>query len=459
MRLFTPYPIKRIEKINLKEGQSYFRFGSRETSLCRDEIWISWIVNQGTESFLDLPNGKVYDYYIEEKSSLKLFGSLIKYMEENWPEHLSNYPLKKEGLIKSAKKLSEITTTKNNQLILQSFLDYLRKAYDFCEYIWTPWAVIYLLEEQVVKKFPKGIDLIFSLDEPIEFFKMKRELFKLTPEELIKKYGWLNVYSPFDSPYTKSDFEKLKKETKPEEIEEAFNKFEENKIKFSQFKESIRDEQDKKKVEIVHKYAFLKTDRIDAWKKAMFYLREFYNYLIKLIPELTLQDACNLANKEIINLLEQGIIPTEEVKLRSANQALYYFHKGGIEILTEEKKIKEILNFLEEKEKKLEKVKGIVACRGKAQGKVKVINHSEDLSKIEKGDIFVAKYTFPSFTPYMAKCRAIVIDEGGLTSHAAVISRELNLPCLVNTQIATKVLKDGDLVEVDAEKGMVKKIK
>ena len=59
----------------------------------------------------------------------------------------------------------------------------------------------------------------------------------------------------------------------------------------------------------------------------------------------------------------------------------------------------------------------------------------------------------------MKKTRFIITDEGGLTCHAAIVSRELKIPCIVGTKIATKVLKDGDLVEADANKGIVKIIK
>ena len=59
----------------------------------------------------------------------------------------------------------------------------------------------------------------------------------------------------------------------------------------------------------------------------------------------------------------------------------------------------------------------------------------------------------------LAKAITIVTDEGGLTSHAAIVSRELGIPCILGTKVATKVLKDGDLVEVDAEKGVVRRLK
>jgi phosphoenolpyruvate synthase/pyruvate phosphate dikinase len=73
-----------------------------------------------------------------------------------------------------------------------------------------------------------------------------------------------------------------------------------------------------------------------------------------------------------------------------------------------------------------------------------------------KGDVLVATWTEPKYTPIMKLASAIVTDEGGLTSHAAIVSRELNIPCVIGTKNATKVLKTGDMVEVDANNGVVK---
>ena len=66
--------------------------------------------------------------------------------------------------------------------------------------------------------------------------------------------------------------------------------------------------------------------------------------------------------------------------------------------------------------------------------------------------------TRPELVPAMKKAAAIVTDEGGLTSHAAIVSRELGIPCVVGTKISTKIFKDGDLVEVNANHGSVRKI-
>jgi len=77
------------------------------------------------------------------------------------------------------------------------------------------------------------------------------------------------------------------------------------------------------------------------------------------------------------------------------------------------------------------------------------------MSKMKQGDILVSIATDPDIVPAMKKAAAIVTEQGGVTSHAAIVSRELKIPCVIGTKIATKVLKDGMEVEVDANKGIV----
>lgn len=101
---------------------------------------------------------------------------------------------------------------------------------------------------------------------------------------------------------------------------------------------------------------------------------------------------------------------------------------------------------------------GHCACPGKASGVVKIIAIAADMAKMNKGDILVAHMTNPELVPAMKKAAAIVCDLGGITSHAAIVSRELGIPCVTGTKFATKALKDGNRVEVDATKGIVKKI-
>src|SRR3989338_3891067 len=100
-------------------------------------------------------------------------------------------------------------------------------------------------------------------------------------------------------------------------------------------------------------------------------------------------------------------------------------------------------------------VRGETASAGVASGRVKLVKTMADLNKVQKGDILVTKMTTPDMVPGMQRAAAIVTDEGGLTCHAAIVSREMGTPCLVGTEHGTEVLKENQVVTVHASKGVV----
>ncbi|MFC1654023.1 phosphoenolpyruvate synthase, partial [Patescibacteria group bacterium] len=100
-------------------------------------------------------------------------------------------------------------------------------------------------------------------------------------------------------------------------------------------------------------------------------------------------------------------------------------------------------------------VSGAAASPGIISGKVKVLKSHKENERVKQGDILVTSMTTPDFVPAMKRAAAIVTDEGGQTSHAAIVSRELGVPCIVGTGQATKKLKPGQLITVDSVKGHV----
>ncbi|MGC9060265.1 MAG: phosphoenolpyruvate synthase [Thermoplasmata archaeon] len=100
-------------------------------------------------------------------------------------------------------------------------------------------------------------------------------------------------------------------------------------------------------------------------------------------------------------------------------------------------------------------VKGLPASPGIGMGVVKLVHGVEDLQKVEEGDIMVTVMTTPDMVPAMSRAKGIVTDEGGMTCHAAIVSRELGIPCIVGTKTATQILKDGMEVTVDGKLGNV----
>lgn len=206
-------------------------------------------------------------------------------------------------------------------------------------------------------------------------------------------------------------------------------------------------------------------DLIEELRKTNPYL--FFEHFLNYFYE-ELSKRCKIKDKdllffllpeEIMRYLEGDYnININELKIRK-HKYLIYIKKGKTEFLTGDKAQK-----LFEKEIKEEKefssiLKGFSAFKGKVKGPVRVVTRKDDFKKISNGDILVAHMTTVDYAPYLHKVLAIITDEGGILSHAAVIAREMKKPCVIGTKVATKVLKDGDYIEVDANKGVVKILK
>ncbi|MDD5178210.1 MAG: PEP-utilizing enzyme [Candidatus Nanoarchaeia archaeon] len=163
-------------------------------------------------------------------------------------------------------------------------------------------------------------------------------------------------------------------------------------------------------------------------------------------------------SKEIIDfLLESKEIDNEEIRNRLKGFKFIY-HDDFFEVVLRTNDKKEDLSDSGE-------VKGVcVSKRAVLSGRARVFKDSlagtlpEALGKMRKGEILIASSTAPDMMIAIKKAKAIVTDVGGLLSHAAIVSRELGVPCVINTRIATKVFKNGDLIEVDAERGIVRKL-
>lgn len=98
---------------------------------------------------------------------------------------------------------------------------------------------------------------------------------------------------------------------------------------------------------------------------------------------------------------------------------------------------------------------GTIAMKGRVEGSVYLINNPAEMTEIKKGIILVAPFTTPILAPIISSAVGIITDIGGLTGHAAIISREFGIPCIVGTKNATKILSDGQKVFLDADKGEV----
>lgn len=158
--------------------------------------------------------------------------------------------------------------------------------------------------------------------------------------------------------------------------------------------------------------------------------------------------------------LKKDIVATEEKKRRNEYYILW-LKKGKLLFYSGQTALRKIDEQVE-KASTLKELKGQTASKGHVTGEARIIIPGSitllnlALKSFKSGEVLITTMTQPNMVPIMAKAKAIVTDEGGLTSHAAIIARELKLPCVVGTKFATKIIKDGDLIEVDASKGIVK---
>ena len=163
-----------------------------------------------------------------------------------------------------------------------------------------------------------------------------------------------------------------------------------------------------------------------------------------------------LADDEIIELarmvkrIEEHYGKPQDIEWAYEGRKLFIVQSRPITTLGKESSIKE-----SEKISGEPILKGLPASKGVASGVVKIVHNPDELEKVQKGDILVTKMTDPDYVPAMKRAAAIVTDEGGMTSHAAIVSREMEIPCIVGTEKATQILKDGDVITVDAFKGIV----
>lgn len=169
------------------------------------------------------------------------------------------------------------------------------------------------------------------------------------------------------------------------------------------------------------------------------------------------QDAQVLSEAEVTKLAMYGKIAENHY---GVPQDVEWSVVGGTIYILQSRPITTIGNKKEGKDMSSQKdtkiiLQGQGAAPGIASGRVTIIHDAKDTGAVKEGDILVTRMTNPDMVPAMRKVAAIITDEGGMTCHAAIVSRELGTPAVVGTKTATKVLKNGQMITVDGEMGLI----
>jgi len=276
-------------------------------------------------------------------------------------------------------------------------------------------------------------------------------------EKHLEQYAWLKDTSMTGDYYTAAEIqEQLQKIQDPEaQIADYQAKIKEQKNDFEKYYQKL-NKQEQKLVEILLESIFFRSWRTERFYYNAFLLTEVYQKLAVNLGLDKYQDIFYLIPPEILSLLSA----TEK-----ADQEIISQRKKGYVMLADEENtriysgsaVEKFLAQVKVTETSVnnQSLKGSVAYQGKAQGPVCLVESKEDFSKITAGCILVTKSTTPDYVPYLKMVRGIITDEGGITSHAAIISRELHIPCLIGTKNATQILKSGQIIELNTDQGEI----
>jgi phosphohistidine swiveling domain-containing protein len=367
---------------------------------------------------------------IATKSFANLFTKAFK-EDRNWPLKIIDFfdkiTPKVNQLIQALQETDWDKQAKKEKI--NSFLEYVQILKEIQKYYTIAVPLTRYCEKQLTKE---NIDLsLFAYP----FKRLDIDHFQ-TSKNPLKEFAWIKTAYNIRRELKTEDIQKVKHEIKHKE------------------KNTLPEEQ--KHLIIGLQVGIYTRNRMKELSQQLWYYIEPLTLSMCNDFNITRELFYKHTYHEILQTYKEGTrLSKEELKSREKDYCIAIIDNKEIIITGEE--ANELIAIYSSSSESQE-VKGRCACQGKVTGTVKVILNHNQFKELNKGDILVTTMTTPDFVVLMEKAGAIITDEGGLSCHAAIVSREINVPCIIGTKNATKVLKSGELIEVDADKGTIKRI-
>ncbi len=460
---------------------------SRQQTVQRDELVYLYFkkFEQYKFSLAIIPlEGRNRSMYMPERALKDIYSELLNSIatKEKFAAHLDEY----NNLIEEYHRAEVVfmNTTADKKDVLKSFLLYLHLTEKTGNFAWMPYAIENVvdleLKEYLKVSFPEKaqeyFEIISSPTKLHAYQLMRLDICHSVIEgkdmpdavkDLVEKYQWYGEYSYVENLYGDKYFIEemagLSIENAKEEKRRLTDEVSNNLKKYELVIKKITNPRMRLCAEIVNSYVFLRTDRTDTRKRIQMHFRKVLDRVAECLyrdisEKWNREEVACLLNSEIEMYLCGKKIPNKGMVAQRLKDYIYLRDKSGVVIHSDSETIKYAVRTITKATDKSENIKGFSAFKGVAVGPVAFVSSKTDLHKVVKGSVLVARTTMVDYIQAMERSVAIVTDEGGITSHAAIVARELKKPCIVGTKIATKILKDGDMVEVNALTGLVKKI-
>lgn len=417
-----------------KDKQGSIYFNQEKYTQITTETWKRYLSSSNPDQIPEIMNSKQYDTLIE------------KIYNENHPDIIKN--LETSELIERINYLGD------------QFASFLASDL-FCEAL--DEDLVFKLYHQINlerTKYSEFLEHVFL--QVVESFNLRHDLIIRQKSHKEDWYGLQWCFTNY--------FESVSIEDLPVKVQEylkitdhpKFNtgNLNQNLVKQNHYKLKL-DESTARLFDFIKLCVYRRDARRDI-------IGKFFTCISNVILELfqKLEIPIELINLAYMSDFNQDVIKNKNalhqtLNLRKNGSAIFIhnkiriFQNGGTDELNNLFK----QDILSQQTAQIDFIKGTVASSGNFKGSIKIINNFDQFKNFQKNDILVTSMTRPEFVPIMKLAGAIITDEGGITCHAAIVSRELGIPCIVGTKIATQVLHDGDMVEVDAFHGVIKFIK
>jgi phosphohistidine swiveling domain-containing protein len=269
----------------------------------------------------------------------------------------------------------------------------------------------------------------------------------------VREHGWIGTFTYLNEPFSAADIlQRVQRAAKvsPHELEDTLERDRRSVVEADRALAELSSEQTRSLVSTARYFMYLRFERVDIHFKAEVRTRPIQHRLAELAG--ISRDALVMLTLDELRAwaVDGAPLPAEEeLSLRVANGIEYEIVEGSHSW----RAAKPIERILDPDARALARVgiEGSTACLGSARGRVKHVTSIAEMQGFEEGDVLLTPMTTPDVMYAIERAGAIVTEEGGVLCHAAIISRELNKPCLIGCRDATRAFADGDIVELLAE--------
>jgi phosphohistidine swiveling domain-containing protein len=378
-------------------------------------------------------------------------------------EDLEAVDLRIDQLIRSGKNYVAFSKSSDKYQSKEELVEGFSKYYDsFLELCMSLWACYYMVEsvenavsKEVVLKYgeEKSLEVISAISTPLykaaimrlSEFLLSDSSFEKKVEFMLENFAYIGSADPFSKPFGRLEVEDYVRCFKAVHEEGVKNNIDTSLL-------------NPKLVLVYQKLLWVKDYRDELRREGFF---KGYAFLKRVADEFDLEviDLSRILPSELEELMKFGSIGGKKLSkvFSDREKACVAIYDGEFTVFSGQKAY-DMIHENKKREDSVSEFSGKVGCKGKVTGEVYILKSEKDVPLFPLGKVLVATITNPGYLPAMNKAIAYVTNEGGITSHAAIVAREMGVPCIVGTKMATNVLKNGDLVEVDAVNGVVRKV-